>query len=96
MPIPSTEWRFNRCPLLIRMVIEIYVAAERAEATLGSMWDSIAGRGCRKWLLDQELIVADTTSNCYRTTKKGDVWVRAICDTPLPIVIPTPTKVSDQ
>lgn len=96
MSIPSSNWRFNRCPFLIRLIIEIRCFPERAETNLGPSWNSIAGRGCRAWLLDQELIVADTTSNCYRATKKGEVWLDAICDTPLPIILPTPTKVTDQ
>lgn len=70
----------ERSPLLIHFMLACYVSPEPAAYVGGDRWHSRAGMGARSWLVDNDLV-----DDHYRATERGKAWVRAICDTPLPI-----------
>jgi hypothetical protein len=69
----------NRSPLLIEIMLSCHCRPNPAEA-LGPIWGTEVASEIRDWLVKNDLIDRAT----FRSTEKGEAWVRFICETPLP------------
>lgn len=70
-----------RSPLMIRLFLACYYSPEPAKE-VGPAWNSPAGRRIREWLANHRLIKPDNT-----LTERGTVWLKAILNTPLPVLV---------
>ena len=69
-------------PITIKFMLACYCSPEPAEHVGLEQWISPAGVEVRYWLGAQGLI-----DDNNRATERGEAWVRAICETPLPIPV---------
>src|SRR5688572_15327078 len=68
-------------PITITFMLACFTSPNPEAVLREAVWNSIAGRRTRQWLLDNGLVDAN-----YKPTSRGDFWVKmSICSAPLPV-----------
>jgi len=77
--VPPTGEIFNRCAMMVQIMLACYVYERPWEKISSRGWNSSAVKDIRYTLHKNGLIDAD-----HKITKKGICWVKAIFNTPFP------------
>jgi hypothetical protein len=71
-------------PLTLSIMLACFYSAEPEKVVGLTTWDSQAGMATRARLQAAGLI-----DHNYKSTARGDVWIKALCAVPLPVCVET-------
>jgi hypothetical protein len=71
----------NRAPIVIKIMLACWTSPFPSDEVGESVWHSRAGQQTRAYLTREGLICSDN-----RATPRGEAWISAFCNIPLPVL----------